>query len=518
MCHCSGPRRASRPPRVRQTSAKPAAGSAAEKALPLFSRAALEFDYKHQENYYIDFNRERLVYHGHSNEGPRVATGDVNGDGTTDIIIPGPKGMHCMRYLGAANGTFTGTEISTVTPDAEHQAAHLFDADQDGDLDLYLASGGVEITEYSSLLQDQLFFNDGQGNFTAPRQIFPNEQKLSTLAVHSGDIDGDGDLDLFVGERIRIGRYGEQCSGFILENDGQGNFSDVTASYYPGLKDIGMITDARWCDLNGDELLDLVIAGEFMEVYLLLNEGGSLSRINLPFANSGFWNRLYLIDVDADQDLDIVLGNLGTNSRFKANADHPMRLYYSDFDDNGFPESVLTFNAANGKDYPYALRHNLTHQLRYLKKKYPDFQSFKDADMTQIFDEVQLSKASVQEVAELNSIILRNLGDNKFEKVLLPRSVQVSPVFAITSMDVDRDQDADLIMGGNLYKVQPEVGIYDASYGHCLINDGQGQFTDRSVELGFSVKGEIRDIKIIEETIFIFRNNDKVETYQINYE
>ena len=249
-----------------------------------------------------------------------------------------------------------------------------------------------------------------------------------------------------------------------------------------------------------------------------MNEGGKFSRNKLPFANAGWWNRMHVTDVDGDEDLDIVLGNLGTNSRFQGNSKHPLRLYYNDFDNNSFPESILTFNASNGKDYPYALRHNLTHQLRYLKKKYPDFQSFKNADMAQIFEEEQLLQATVQEVNELHSILLRNMGDNIFEKELLPQSVQFSPIFAISSYDIDNDQDQDLILGGNLYKVQPEIGMYDASYGHCLQNDGAGQFTDRSVEMGLSVKGEIRDIKIIEEMIFIFRNNDEVETYQINYE
>lgn len=503
---------------IEASSAQMSVAEAKDEGGPVFQLSENGLDYVHKENPYIDFNRERLVYHGHSNEGPRVATGDVNGDGLTDMVMPGPKGMHCMLYLGVADGSFSAQELSDITEEAEHVAAHLFDADQDGDLDLYLASGGVEISEFSGLLQDQLYFNDGQGHFGSPQQIFPDDQKMSTMAVSSGDIDGDGDLDLFVGERIRIGRYGDKCNGFILENDGQGNFQDVTEKYYPGLKSIGMITDAIWSDLNGDSKMDLIVVGEFMEVYILLNEGGKLARVNLDFATSGFWNRLYLLDVDGDQDLDVVIGNLGTNNRYEASAEHPLRLYYSDFDNNGFPEGILTFNAENGKDYPYALRHNLTNQLRYLKKKYPDFQSFKEADITQIFDEAQLSATSVLEVTEFHSVLLRNLGNNKFEKELLPASVQFSPVFAIAAVDVDQDQDLDLLMGGNLYKVQPEIGVYDASYGQCLINDGQGQFTDQSVDLGFSVKGEIRDIKIMDGTIYVFRNNDQVVTYQLNYE
>lgn len=503
---------------IEASSAKAAPTPAKEKQPTLFQRRTAGLKVKHQENFFIDFNRERLNYHGHSNEGPRVTTGDINGDGAIDLVLPGPLGTPCTLYLGGADSTFTAQDLPAISKDAEHVAAHLFDADQDGDLDLYMASGGVEISEYSPLLHDQIYFNDGQGNFGNPKKLFPNEQKISTQAVHSGDIDNDGDLDLFVGERIKISKYGAKCSGYIFENDGQGNFTDVTNQYFPGLKDIGMITDAQWGDLNGDQKLDLIVVGEFMEVYVLMNEGGQLSRVNLDFSNSGWWNRVYLSDVDGDQDLDILVGNLGNNSRFEATPEHPMRLYFSDFDRNGAPEGILTFNAANGKDYPYALRHNLTHQLRYLKKKYPDFKSFKDADITQIFDENQLDQASILELNEVHSILIKNLGNNKFEKQLLPRSVQFSPVYAIEAVDVDKDNDLDLLLGGNLFKVQPEVGMYDASYGQCLINDGQGNFTDQSVALGFAVQGEIRDIKFIEESIYIFRNNDEVVTYQINYE
>lgn len=484
----------------------------------LFQLVEGKLDFKHQENGYVDFNRERLVYHGHSTEGPRVATGDVNGDGHTDIVIPGAKGAYCMLYLGAADGSFQKKVMESISDDPEFVNAHLFDADQDGDLDLYLASGGVEITEFSSLLQDQLYFNDGQGNFGEPKELFPDEMKMSTMAVDSEDIDGDGDLDLFVGERIKIGRYGAKCSGFVLENDGRGNFQDVTTKYYAGLREIGMITDAEWVDLNGDDRPDLVVVGEFMEVQILINDGGQLTRAKLPFANAGWWSSLHISDVDGDQKPDIIIGNLGKNSRFEASEDHPLKLFYNDFDLNSFPECVMTFNAENGKDYPYALRHNLTHQLRYLKKKYPDFQSFKNADMTEIFEPAQLEQCVMSEVNELHSIILKNLGNSTFEKQALPLEVQFSPVFAITAVDVDQDQDMDLLLGGNLHLVQPEVGMYDASYGNCLINDGRGRFSDRSVELGFAINGEIRDIQFIDGTIYVFRNNDKVVTYQTNYE
>ncbi|TXB67687.1 VCBS repeat-containing protein [Phaeodactylibacter luteus] len=474
--------------------------------------------YTHIENRYIDFNRERLVYHGHSNEGPRTATGDLNSDGLADFVIPGPKGMSSMVYFGLQKGGFEPVELSALPADAEHVAAHLFDADGDGDLDLYIASGGVEISEFSALYHDYLLFNDGQGRFGEPVQVFPDDKKLSTLAVASADMDGDGDLDLFVGERIKVGKYGARCSGYLLENDGQGRFQDVSAAYYPAFQDMGMITDAKWADLNSDGRPDLAIVGEFMEVQLLLNDGTQLRKAALSFPSGGLWNRLETVDLDLDGDLDLALGNLGTNSRLRASEAHPLRLYYSDFDQNSFPESILTFNAENGKDYPYALRHNLLKQLRFLQKKYPDFDSFKDQDMEQIFSPEQLASADVQEVQLLSSVLLRNQGEGAFEIAPLPITTQFSPVYAIKSADVNGDGYPDLLTGGNLFKVQPELGRYDASYGQCLINDGKGVFSDRSVELGFSVEGEIRDFQFVDGRVYVFRNNDAVVTYQLNYE
>lgn len=505
---------------VNASTAQAVASMSAENAASgkAFDPVADPLNYKHEENNYVDFNRERLVYHGHSTEGPRVDQADLNGDGYTDIVIPGPKDSPCVVYYGKADGGFTKKVLEQVDAGAEHLAAHLFDADGDGDPDLYLASGGVEITEFSNLLHDEIWFNDGTGQFSEHRQVFPSELKLSTLAVDSRDIDGDGDEDLFVGERIKVGKYGAKCSGFILENDGAGNFRDVTEAYYPELSNIGMITGARWCDLNADDRPDLVVVGEFMEVYLLINEGGRLRRVALPFPNAGLWTALEIADIDGDNREDLILGNLGTNSRIRGNAEHPLRLYFKDFDHNNFPESILTFNAEDGKDYPYALRHNLAKQMPYLKKKYPNFHAFKSDDITKIFDGNQLESAEILEANELRSVVLRNLGEEQFEKQVLPVTVQFSPVYAIKAVDVNQDGLPDLLLGGNLFKVQPEVGIYDASYGNCLINNGKGGFTDRSVALGFEVKGEIRDIQLINELLYIFRNNDYVKTYQINYE
>lgn len=476
-------------------------------------------DYTHNENIYVDFNRERLNYHMMSTQGPKVAKGDINGDGLIDIIIPGPKGYPTKVFLKTKDGKFLlgpSSPIFEKNKEAEHVECHLFDADNDGDLDLYLASGGVELTEFSEYLYDELLLNDGKGIFTSTNQRLPSAStKISSSSVATADIDNDGDLDLFVGERVKIGQYGASCSGYLLINDRKGNFEDITKSKCKDLIDIGMITDAIFTDLDKDGKQDLVVIGEFMQVNIFKNKGGTFEKIDLKEKTSGWWNVVKAMDIDNDGDLDLVLGNHGLNSRFKADANHPINLYYSDFDENGSAEGILTKVHQDKKGYPYALRHNLMMRLPLLKKRYPNFDSFKTASIDSIFSAQQLENASVLQANELASIILVNEGNFKFKKVLLPYQVQFSPMYAIESLDINGDGFYDLLMGGNLYGVQPEVGRYDASYGHILINDGKGMFKDKTKEYGFSVKGQIRDFVVDNEFFHIFRNNDSVLSFEL---
>ena len=478
-----------------------------------------ELPYRHVENDYVDFNRESLNYHMMSTRGPVIASGDVNGDGITDLLIPGPKGMPTQIYVGTKDGKYiekSGGDFFENRKEAEHIKCHLFDADNDGDLDVYMASGGVELTEFSEYLYDEVLLNNGKGVFTPAGQKLPgSDQKISTGAVASVDIDNDGDLDLFVGERVKIGRYGAPCSGFILMNDGKGNFTDETSSRCPELKDIGMITDGVFADLNGDGKQDLIVVGEFMGVNIFENRGGKFVNVKDKDPLNGWWNVVKCIDIDNDNDLDLVIGNHGLNSRFKADATHPVRLYYNDFDKNGDAEGILTKVYDKGVAYPYALRHNLMARLPGLKKLFPDYKSFKNASMDNIFSKEQLKGANILEANEFQSIILVNDGKFKFTKRALPVTEQYAPIYAIAGMDINKDGFQDLITGGNLYGVQPEVGRYDASYGNILINDGKGNYTDKSREYGFVVKGEIRDFFIDKDRIFVFRNNDSVRGFQI---
>tara|TARA_B100001250_G_scaffold33044_1_gene26908 strand:- start:3253 stop:6540 length:3288 start_codon:yes stop_codon:yes gene_type:complete len=475
----------------------------------------------HKENNYIDFNRERLIYHMCSTEGPKLSKGDINGDGKLDVLLSSSKGS-IPKILYKNNDNYKvdkkNKEIFEQFKSSENSELLLFDADNDGDLDIYLASGGVELSIFSDLLFDRLLINDGQGNFSDSNQKLPDiDNRISTGVVTSGDIDNDGDIDLFVGERVKIGNYGLPGSGFILINDGEGNFSNETEIFAPDLKDLGMITDAVFTDLDSDNKLDLIIVGEYMGIRVFKNVNNNFVPIMNSLAEEkGWWNSIHLEDLNNDGKLDILAGNHGLNSRFRASKIKPLKLYFNDFDKNGFGEGVICFTSEEGKDFPYALRHDLIDQIKSLKKKFPDYESFKDADIKKIFSKSQLKEALVFEANNLETSIFINEGDFNFKKIKLPNEVQFSPIYSINTHDFDNDGDKDILMGGNLFNVKPEVGIYDASYGIYLENQGNEKFKHYSDGRGFFVKGEIRDIMVIENQVLVARNNDSLSFFNFN--
>jgi hypothetical protein len=414
--------------------------------------------------------------------------------------------------------TYIESSVSFFNPfiESEQIKCELFDADNDNDLDIYLASGGVEVSEFSESLYDQLFINDGKGNFSlSPQKLPTTEAKISTGAIAKSDIDSDGDIDLFVGERSKIGNYGQKCSGYILLNDGKGIYKDKTSTMCKDLEDIGMITDAIFTDLDGDKKEDLVLVGEYMDVTIFKNKGKGFEKVG-NVNKFGWWNVVKAVDVDNDNDMDLILGNHGLNSRFHATEKMPLYLYFHDFDNNGFAEGIVSSTFKNGTEYPFALRQTLVQRIPSLKKKFPNFETFKSAAINEVFDKKILEGSIKSQVNELQSLMLINEGNMNFKVQYLPTSVQLSPIYAIATADINNDGYQDLIMGGNLYGTQPEVGRYDASYGHILINNGKGSYIDKSKENGFSIKGEIRDIHVKGNKIIIFRNNDSVLSYQIN--
>jgi len=477
-----------------------------------------QLDFKHQENRFVDFNKEPLNYHMLSTQGPCVSFGDLDGDGEKDLVIPGPRNTATQIYF-SRNGKLVPGPVNGIfekIKDAEHTECEIFDIDNDGDLDLYLASGGSELSRFSGLLNDQLFLNDGKGNFSEPKeQLAFGKSLISTGAIKFGDIDQDGDQDFFIGARAAVNAYGKPVSGYIWRNDGKGNFEEVTNDVCPQLLNIGLITDAQFADLDNDDKLDLVVVGEFMNISVFKNTSGKFELVNTPKELSGWWNTVEAIDIDNDGDLDLVAGNHGLNSRFEASAKHPIKMFFEDFDGNGFGEGIMTMNRPDGKDYPMALRHSLTARMPVLKKKYPDFDLFKTATINDMFTPELIASSQKSEVNELRSVVLKNNGAFQFEKIVLPPIAQFAPIYAIAEMDVNKDGYSDIILGGNLYNVQPEMGRYDASYGAVLINDTKGNFEDRTADFNFSVKGEIRDFIVDENILHVFRNNDVVLSYQI---
>ncbi len=486
----------------------------------VFEEADAVVDYTKRENRYSDFNRERLIYHMRSNEGSTVGQGDLNNDGISDLVFPGAMGSVTEVHFGTEDGRFIKQSTDIIfdkIKEAEHTNCILVDVDGDKDLDLYLTSGGVEISEYSQYLDDHLLINDGSGQFSiSPYKLPESISKKSVKAVAFADIDGDDDNDIVIGERIKVGKYGMPASGFVLINDGKGKFEDATNEICPELSDIGMITDVIFGDIDKDGDEDLFIVGEFMDIHLFTNDGGKLipKKIKADVPLKGCWNEINLADVDGDGDLDIIASNFGENNRFNASEERPMKLFVSDYDNNSYPEGIMTFQAKDGKDYPYALRHNLIDQMKGLKKKYPDFESFKNEDMVAIFTKEGLDRSKVWEVNQLKSVVLLNEGSYSFSSVELPIEVQFSCMYTSEVYDFDSDGDMDILFGGNQYSVVPEMGIYDASFGVYLENQGENKFVTFKDGAGLNAVGEIRDFIIEGNQLMVVRSKNSIQTFR----
>ena len=480
-----------------------------------------QLDYKHSENDFVDFNRDRLIYHMVSSEGPKISLSDINGDGLEDIYFGGAKDSEGKVLLQSPEWfKELAQDVFSNHIGAEDLGSVFFDADQDGDMDLYVCSGGNEFSSTSSSLRDRLYLGNGQGGFTISGQLLPTSRYVSSSTVAASDFDGDGDTDLFVGERLKPFLYGVPGSGYLLQNDGKGNFKDVSKELAPELADMGMITNAMWVDIDGDNDDDLVVVGEWMSVKVFSNDKGQFKDVTAETGfemSHGLWSSLAVGDFNKDGLPDLVLGNHGNNTRLRASQHTPMSMYVNDFDGNGKVEQIVTtYNKE--KPYPLVLRHDLLKQISALQKKYPRYQSYKGQTMTDIFTEQQLSKAIELQVRTTSSLVAINQGGGKFMLQELPIEAQFSPIHAILVEDFNGDGNEDLLMGGNFYKAKPEIGIHDASHGLLLLGDGKGGFKPmESTNSGFFVKGEIRDLKKItlhgEKAVIVALNNDHARLF-----
>ena len=503
---------------MKQAEATAPAPVVAADALALYSdvteRTALGF--KHQENDFVDFDRERLMPKLLSTEGPYLAVGDVNGDGLDDVFIGGAKEQAGQLLIQDRAGRFTRSNPGLFEADAisEDLGAVFFDANGDGANDLYVVSGGSEYSEGASALQDRLYLNDGRGKFRKAVGSVPDES-VSGSRVVAADFDGDGAIDLFVGGRVVPWRYGSDPTSTLLKNDGRGHFTDVTAKLAPELVNVGMVTDAVWRDVDGDGRVDLVVVGEWMPITVFRNMGGGkLKRLaTRGFEKSdGWWNRIVAGDFDGDGKVDFIVGNLGLNGRLHATEKAPAEMYVKDFDGNGSVEQLITLYNA-GTSYPLALRDELLKTLPSLKPRYTGYKAYAKQTITDIFPAKDLADAGHKFAYTFATSLARNNGDGTFTMIPLPDEAQLAPVYGILATDVDRDGRMDILLAGNFDGFKPEIGRMSSSDGLLLRNDGKGKFMPVSaMESGFRVPGQARDIQRVRtsdgEVIVVARNND----------
>ena len=471
------------------------------------------FNFKHNENKFIDFNKERLLTQMYSNEGPALASGDINNDGTTDFFIGGAKGESSVIFLSRGNEYEKIIDPFSKNSSAEDVVAEFFDSDNDGDLDLYVGSGGKAFSMYNKNLNDRLYINDGEGKFDLSTKSFEFESPIATGAVAIDDYNNDGLLDLFIGERFNPDLYGIPTSGHLLENKGENKFVNVEQK---DLRGIGLIKSASWVNLNGDKFPDLIVAGEWMPIKVFINKNGVLKDYTNEFGlsnSTGMWNKINLTDIDKDGDIDILAGNLGTNNFFSSN----MRLYVNDFDKNGFYEQILCEKIGSSY-FPILDKDDLINQMPSLKKQLFYYKDYSDASIEKIFSKELLNESTVLEIKTLESAIYIN-NNGKFNKISLPSEINYSPVFDIVNYHPSDKNITRLIFGGNQYLVKPQFGRYDSSKGWIIdVEKNQDQLNFTNLK-SLNIDGQIRKFELInigkEKILITGINNESIKFYEI---
>jgi len=475
--------------------------------------------FKHEEEDYIDFKNQPLMPHKLSQAGPSLAVGDVNGDGLDDFFVGGSARKTGTIFYQDATGKFTRKPLSTIPNTEDDTGALFFDADNDNDLDLYVATGGNEHLQPEYYLH-RLYKNDGQGNFTQDTHALPRIMASGSV-VTAADYDQDGDLDLFVGGRNTPKKYplpGQSC---LLRNE-NGNFLNVTTSLCKELENAGMVTAALWTDFDNDQQIDLIVTGEWMPLLFFKNEQGRFKNVTASTGlqhSEGWWNSITAGDFDNDGDIDYATGNLGQNSRYKASPQQPVTMVAKDFDQNGNIDPVMGYYIQD-RNYPAPSRDALTDQMVAMRKKFPRYADYGQITFEALFTPEERKDALELHSYQFNSSYIENLGDGKFSLKPLPVQAQVAPVYGITVTDFNHDGNLDLVLAGNSYATETAIGYYDASIGTCLAGSGKGTFKVLNPKTsGFMVRGDAKAmVQIVDANksslLLVSQNNDSLKVFK----
>jgi enediyne biosynthesis protein E4 len=478
---------------------------------------------KHREDDYTDFYYERNLPKLLSREGPKVAVGDVNGDGLEDVYIGGTNGHPGQIYLQTADGQF----VQKAEPgfnqfsDFEDEAVLFFDADNDGDLDLFVGPGGNNNPGFTRQMQFRLYKNDGKGNFTIDTGAFPfNNTGMNTAVAVAYDFNHDGFPDLFVGGRSIPRQYGANPPSFLFVNDGKGHFTDIAKEKNPDIAGIGMVTNAVWADVTGDKDKELVITGEWMAPRIFSYKKDHFEEVPSNLNRlSGWWQTVAAADVNGDGKTDLILGNIGENFYLHPDSAHPAKLWIGDFDLNGIPDLVMT-RTDSGRDVPVFLKHEMEDEIPGIKKLNLKNEDFARRSIQDLFPGNLLEHALVKRFNYCSSIVAINEGNGQFRIQPLPFMAQLSSICGIRCTDVDGDGHTDIIAGGNEFGLLPQFGRLDAGFGDVLLGDGKGGFRWLSASSsGLHLGGQIRDIAVIEgkkcRYLLFLQNDEQPVLYRV---
>jgi len=480
-----------------------------ENALFTESASSRGLKYNSELRPFDEFTRQRLLPRRLNGLGPVLATADVNRDGHADLFVSGTCGQAGTLFLGKADGTFAPAPDQPWASaiEADDVGALFFDANGDGAPDLLLVAGGVQHAPGDAHLDDRLYLNNGDGKFTlASADILPADAE-STAAVASADFDGDGRVDLFIGGRVVPGQYPKTPRSFLYRNVG-GRFVDVTDSLAPGLRHIGMVTAATFADVDNDNRADLVVATEWGPVSIFRNTGTAFENVTekLGLASiTGWWSALMVVDIDGDNRLDLVAGNVGLNTKYRASAEHPTVLFAGVFDDSG-KEHLVEAQYHDNALYPIRGRSKLAYSFPWIRQKFRTFKAYSQATVEDIFGAERLANVQKLAATELASGVFRQQSDGTFKFQQLPRRAQFAPINAIVAADLTGDGVLDLYCVGNNFGPEPTTGRFDGSLGVLLKGDGRGDFTALSpAESGLVVSGDARSAVVVGNALAVAR-------------